>query len=65
VPRDPADPIRGLAGGIVYASNQIRVRLPADPEASRRLIRVLVERLAAAADAGLLSGADGSGVPAT
>ncbi len=44
-PRDVADPIRAAAGGITYASNQLRVRMPREPEAAWRLTRVLVERL--------------------
>jgi hypothetical protein len=45
-PRNVSDPIRAAAGGITYASNQVRVRLPRDPEAAWRLTRTLVERLA-------------------
>jgi len=45
-PRSVSDPIRAAAGGITYASNQVRVRLPRDPEAAWRLTRTLVERLA-------------------
>jgi transcription-repair coupling factor (superfamily II helicase) len=48
VPRDPADPIRGAAGGLTYASNQVRVRAPRDPERSWQLVTALVERLAEA-----------------
>ncbi|MFO1539465.1 MAG: transcription-repair coupling factor [Chloroflexota bacterium] len=50
-PRDPGDPLRALAGGITYASNHLRIRPPADPDALRRVTRVLLERLAAVADA--------------
>ncbi len=50
-PRDPADPIRALAGGIVYGSNQLRVRMPRDAESAWRLTRILVERIAAAVEA--------------
>ncbi|HEX5466492.1 MAG TPA: transcription-repair coupling factor, partial [Candidatus Limnocylindrales bacterium] len=46
VPRDPADPIRGVAGGLKYASNQVRARLPRDTDRAWRLTRALVERLA-------------------
>jgi transcription-repair coupling factor (superfamily II helicase) len=46
VPRDPADPIRGASGGLTYASNQVRARLPREPERAWRLTRALVERLA-------------------
>ena len=47
-PRDLADPIRAAAGGVTYASNQLRVKLPRDADAAWRLTRVLVERLAGA-----------------
>jgi len=45
-PRAVSDPLRALAGGVTYGSNQIRARLPKDPEAGWRLTRALVERLA-------------------
>ncbi|MGZ3632437.1 MAG: transcription-repair coupling factor, partial [Candidatus Limnocylindrales bacterium] len=45
-PTHPADPIRAAAGGVTYASNQMRVRLPRDPAAAWRLTRAIVERLA-------------------
>jgi transcription-repair coupling factor (superfamily II helicase) len=45
-PREVGDPVRALAGGITYGSNQLRVRLPREPERAWRLTRVLVERLA-------------------
>ena len=45
-PTHPADPIRTAAGGITYASNQLRVRLPRDAEVAWRLTRSIVERLA-------------------
>ena len=50
-PVSPSDPIRGAAGGIVYASNQLRIRLPRDPRAAWTLSVTIVERLAAAASA--------------
>ena len=46
-PRAPDDPLRALAGGLAYGSNQLRVRLPEDPDRAWRLTRELVERLAA------------------
>ncbi len=45
-PRDVSDPLRPLAGGLTYGSNQLRVRLPRDPVAAWRVTRALVERLA-------------------
>jgi transcription-repair coupling factor (superfamily II helicase) len=45
-PAHPTDPIRAAAGGITYASNQLRVRLPRDAEGAWRLTRAIVERLA-------------------
>jgi transcription-repair coupling factor (superfamily II helicase) len=50
-PRSPDDPLRVLAGRIRYTSNQVRVRLPVDPESSWRLTRLLVERVSAPAAA--------------
>jgi transcription-repair coupling factor (superfamily II helicase) len=50
-PRDPSDPLRALAGGLTYGSNQLRAKLPKDPAKAWSLTRALVERLAAAADA--------------
>jgi transcription-repair coupling factor (superfamily II helicase) len=46
VPRRPDDPLRALAGGLAYGSNQVRVRLPDDPDRAWRLTRELVDRLA-------------------
>jgi transcription-repair coupling factor (superfamily II helicase) len=46
-PRAPDDPLRALAGGLAYGSNQLRARLPDDPDRAWRLTRELVERLAA------------------
>jgi len=48
-PRSSADPLRALQGRIKYASNQVRVRPPADPERAWQLTQALVERLAQAA----------------
>ena len=48
-PRSGADPLRAVAGGLDYGSNQIRVRLPAEGATAWRVTRELVERLAAAA----------------
>jgi transcription-repair coupling factor (superfamily II helicase) len=45
-PRAPDDPLRALAGGLAYGSNQLRVRLPDDPARAWRLTQELVERLA-------------------
>ncbi|MFN8619411.1 MAG: transcription-repair coupling factor [Chloroflexota bacterium] len=50
-PRDPSDPLRALAGGLTYGSNQLRAKLPRDPAKAWTLTRALVERLAAMADA--------------
>ena len=47
-PRAVSDPLRALAGGLTYGSNQIRAKLPREPEAAWRLTRALVERLAEA-----------------
>ena len=47
-PRDVADPLRALAGGLTYGSNQVRARLPREPGAWWRLTRELVHRLAGA-----------------
>jgi hypothetical protein len=47
-PRGAGDPIRALAGGVTYASNQVRLRMPRDPDQTWRLTRLVVERLAAA-----------------
>jgi len=44
-PLSAGDPVRAAAGGITYASNQMRVRLPRDPAAAWRLTRSIVERL--------------------
>ncbi len=45
-PRAVSDPLRALAGGLTYGSNQIRAKLPRDPDAAWRLTGALVERLA-------------------
>jgi transcription-repair coupling factor (superfamily II helicase) len=50
-PTGVSDPIRSAAGGVVYASNQIRVRLPRESRDAWRLTRSVVERLAATARA--------------
>jgi transcription-repair coupling factor (superfamily II helicase) len=47
-PRGAGDPIRALAGGVTYASNQVRLRMPRDPDQTWRLTRLVVERLAVA-----------------
>ncbi len=44
-PQSPTDPLRALAGGFRYGSNQLRVRLPRDGEASWQLTRQLVDRV--------------------
>jgi transcription-repair coupling factor (superfamily II helicase) len=44
-PRNVTDPLRVLAGGLTYGSNQLRVKLPKDAEAAWRLTRALVARL--------------------
>jgi transcription-repair coupling factor (superfamily II helicase) len=49
-PRAVSDPLRALAGGLTYGSNQIRAKLPRDPASAWRLTRTLVERLSEAAD---------------
>ena len=51
-PRGVGDPIRILAGGVTFASNQVRIRLPREADVAWRLTRLVVERLAegAAAD---------------
>jgi hypothetical protein len=55
-PRTPGDPIRAAAGGITYASNQVRLRLPRVAADAWRFTRMVVERLADSADgAGVLS----------
>jgi transcription-repair coupling factor (superfamily II helicase) len=45
-PRAPGDPIRAAAGGITYASNQVRLRLPRAAADAWRFTRMVVERLA-------------------
>ncbi len=45
-PESVGDPLRTLQGRIKYASNQVRVRPPADRERSWRLTAAVVERLA-------------------
>jgi transcription-repair coupling factor (superfamily II helicase) len=45
-PRSSADPLRALQGRIKYASNQVRVRPPADHEQAWRLTQAVVDRLA-------------------
>jgi transcription-repair coupling factor (superfamily II helicase) len=60
-PRAPDDPLRPLAGGIAYASNQLRARMPRDPAVGWRVTRELVARVAAALEGGAdapRSGAD-------
>ena len=44
-PRAVSDPLRALAGGLTYGSNQIRAKLPRDADGAWRLTRALVERL--------------------
>ncbi|MBA3779088.1 MAG: transcription-repair coupling factor [Chloroflexi bacterium] len=46
-PTGAGDPIRALAGGITYASNQIRLRMPREAGTSWQLTLTVVERLAA------------------
>jgi transcription-repair coupling factor (superfamily II helicase) len=48
-PRAPDDPLRAVAGRVTYASNQVRVRPPTDPEKAWQVTRALVERLAGSA----------------
>jgi transcription-repair coupling factor (superfamily II helicase) len=48
-PRSVDDPLRALQGRIKYASNQVRVRPPAEAERSWRLAQSVVERLAESA----------------
>jgi transcription-repair coupling factor (superfamily II helicase) len=48
-PRSVDDPLRALQGRIKYASNQVRVRPPADAERAWALTAAVVERLARAA----------------
>jgi hypothetical protein len=45
-PRATDDPLRALQGRIKYASNQVRVRPPADPERAWQLTGAVVDRLA-------------------
>jgi transcription-repair coupling factor (superfamily II helicase) len=45
-PRTHDDPVRALAGTLSYGSNQVRARLPDDPERAWRVTRELVQRLA-------------------
>ncbi len=45
-PRVADDPLRALQGRIRYASNQIRIRVPADGAAAWQLTQALVDRLA-------------------
>jgi transcription-repair coupling factor (superfamily II helicase) len=47
-PSSVEDPLRALQGRIKYASNQVRVRPPADADRSWRLIQAMVDRLAGA-----------------
>jgi hypothetical protein len=56
-PRGAGDPVRQLAGGITYASNQVRLRMPRDPEQAWRITRLVVERLAAATAEGSVADA--------
>jgi hypothetical protein len=44
-PRSMDDPLRALAGGFRYGSNQVRVRPPDDPDRSWALTQLLVARL--------------------
>ncbi len=44
-PQNASDPVRAAAGGVTYASNQMRVRLPRDTAGAWRLTRSIVERL--------------------
>ena len=45
-PQSVDDELRALQGRIKYASNQVRVRPPADPQRSWELTRAMVDRLA-------------------
>jgi transcription-repair coupling factor (superfamily II helicase) len=45
-PASPSDPLRALAGGLRYGSNQLRIRPPRDPELAWQFTRQLVDRLA-------------------
>jgi transcription-repair coupling factor (superfamily II helicase) len=45
-PTSPSDPLRALAGGLRYGSNQLRIRPPRDPDVAWQLTRQLVDRLA-------------------
>ncbi len=45
-PSSVEDPLRALQGRIKYASNQVRVRPPADPERAWVLTQAMVDRLA-------------------
>ncbi|MGH2406558.1 MAG: transcription-repair coupling factor, partial [Candidatus Limnocylindrales bacterium] len=51
-PRGPSDLIRSASGGITYASNQVRLRLPREADAAWRFTRDVVQRLAAARQLG-------------
>jgi len=44
-PRGPADPIRTASGGVTFASNQVRLRLPRDAATAWHFTRLVVERL--------------------
>jgi transcription-repair coupling factor (superfamily II helicase) len=48
-PQAVDDPLRSLQGRIRYASNQVRVRVPRDPNDAWRLTQALVDRLATVA----------------
>jgi hypothetical protein len=47
-PTSPSDPLRALAGGLRYGSNQLRIRPPREPELAWQLTRQLVDRLTTA-----------------
>jgi transcription-repair coupling factor (superfamily II helicase) len=51
-PESVSDPLRALQGRIKYASNQVRVRPPAEADRTWRLIQAMVDRLADAAREG-------------
>jgi len=55
-PRSVDDPLRALQGRVKYASNQVRVRPPADGDRTWRLTQAMVDRLAAVTH-GVSSGA--------
>jgi transcription-repair coupling factor (superfamily II helicase) len=51
-PRSVDDPLRALQGRVKYASNQVRVRPPADRDRTWRLTQAMVDRLAGATRGG-------------